>query len=178
MRWSPRVVAAVGLVVLVVTGGCGGGDDDSERVNSARYHYSIALDPAMTPPVLATETWDGRSGIEHASPVVDEYDLDNSDFFFVVGAPVDGTVREFATEMHQQAVQLHGCDLSPEITETELDGAAALRFDMLCSGTHIQRVYAVKDGRGLLVALGADATRKDENRSTFDRLVSTVRWES
>jgi hypothetical protein len=54
---------------------------------------------------------------------------------------------------------------------------AALHFEMLCSGNHVQRVYAVKDGRGLVVALGASATRKDENRSTFDRLVSTVRWE-
>ena len=177
MRWSTRVVVAAGLAVLVVTAGCGGGDGDSERVNSARYHYSIALDPAMIQPVLATETWDGRSGIAHATSVVDEYDLDNRDFFFVVGAPVDGTVREFATETHRQAVQLHGCDPSPEITDTQLDGAAALRFDMLCTGNHVQRVYAVKDGRGLVVALGADAARKDENRSTFDRLVSTVRWE-
>jgi hypothetical protein len=48
---------------------------------------------------------------------------------------------------------------------------------MLCSGSHVQRLYAVKDGRGLVVALGADDARKDENRSTFDRLVSTVRWE-
>jgi hypothetical protein len=177
MRWSTRVVVAVGLVVLVVAGGCGGGDGDSERVNSARYHYSIALEPVMTQPVPATETWDGRSVIAHAMSVVDECDLDTGDFFFVVGASVDGTVREFATEMHGLTVQRHGCDPSPEITDTQLDGAAALHFDMLCSGTHVQRVYAVKDGRGLVVALGADAARKDENRSTFDRLVSTVRWE-
>jgi hypothetical protein len=109
----------------------------------------------MIEPVLATETWDGRSVIAHATSVVDEYDLANGDFFFVVGAPVDGTVQEFA----------------------KLDGAAALRVDMLCTGNHVQRVYAVKDGRGLVVALGADAARKDENRSTFERLVSTVRWE-
>ena len=75
-------------------------------------------------------------------------------------------------------MQLHGCDPSPEITDTRLDGAAALRFDMLCTSNHTQRVYAVKDGRGLVVALGgADAARKDENRSTFDRLISTVKWE-
>ena len=86
-------------------------------------------------------------------------------------------MQEFATEMHRQAVQTHGCDPSPEITETEPDGAAALHFDMLCLGNHVQRVYAVKDGRGLVVALGADDARKDENRSTFDRLASTVRWE-
>jgi hypothetical protein len=116
---------------------------------------------------MATETWDGRSVVAHATPVVDEYDLDNGDFFFVVGASVDGTVREFATERHRQTVQRHGCDPSPEITETELDGAAALHLDMLCSGNHVQRVYAVKDGRGLVLALGANATRKDENRSTF-----------
>ena len=177
MRWSTRVVVAVGLAVLAVAGGCGGGDGDSERVTSARYHYSIALDPAMTQPVPATEMWDGRSVLAHATPVVDEYDFANGDFFFVAGAPVDGTVREFANEMHRLVVQRHGCDPSPEITETELDGAAALRFDMLCTGNHVQRVYAVEDGRGLVVALGADAARKDENRSTFDRLVSTVRWE-
>jgi hypothetical protein len=177
MRWSACVVVALGLAMLVAAGGCGGGDGDSERVTSARYHYSIALDPAMTQPVPATETWNGQSVIAHATSVVDEYDLANGDFFFVVGAPVDGTVREFATELHRQAVQRHGCDPSPEITNTQLDGAAALHFDMLCTGQHVQRVYAVKDGRGLVVALGADAARKDENRSTFERLVSSVRWE-
>ena len=163
-------------MLVAVAGGCGGGGGDSQRVTSARYAYSIAVDPAMRPPVPATETWDGRSVLAHATPVVDEYDLANGDFF-VVGAPVDGTVREFANEIHRGTVQRHGCDPSPEITETELDGAPALHFDMLCTGNHVQRVYAVKDGRGLIVALGADAARKDENRSTFDRLVSTVRWE-
>ena len=48
---------------------------------------------------------------------------------------------------------------------------------MLCTGMHVQRVYTVEDGRGLVVALGANAARKDENRSTFERLFSTVRWE-
>jgi len=176
MRWSTRAAACVELALLMVAGGCGGGDGDSERVNSARYHYSIALDPAMTQPVPATETWDGRSELSHGELFVDEYDLDNGDFFFVVGAPVDGTVREFANDAHRQAVQLHGCDPSPKITDTQLDGAEALQYDMLCEGNHIQRVYAVKDGRGLIAALGADAARREENRSTFDRLVSTVQW--
>jgi len=176
MGWSALVVAAVGLSVVTVTAGCGGADNASERVDSARYSYSIALDQAMQQPVLATETWDGKSAVAHATSVVDEYDLDNGDFFFVVGAPVDSTVRQFASQMHREAVALHGCDPSPEITETQLDGAAALHYEMLCSGNHVQRVYAVKDGRGLIVALGANAARQDENRSTFDRIVSTVRW--
>ena len=88
-----------------MAGGCGG--DDSDRVTSARYHYSIALDPSMVTPVPATETWDGRSVIASASSVVDKYDLDTGDFFFVVGASVDGSLREFADEMHRQAVQQH-----------------------------------------------------------------------
>jgi len=177
MRWSTRVVVTVCLAVLAaVAGGCGG-SDDSDRVTSARYHYSIALDPSMVSPVPATETWDGRSVVEHASSVTDEYDLDTGDFFFVVGTSVDGSLREFANEIHRAGVQGHGCDLSPEITETQLDGVPALHYDMLCSGNHVQRVYAVKDGHGLIVALGANAARKDENRSTFDRLISTVKWE-
>lgn len=165
------------MVALVVASGCGGGGSEAERVSSDRYGYSIALDPAMTEPQPATETWDGESGIAHGTSVVDEYDLTNGDFFFVYGAPVDGTVRELATERHERAVQDHGCDESPDITETELDGAAALHLDMTCSGVHIQWLVAVRDGRGLVVVLGADIGREDENRSTFERLASTVRWE-
>ena len=130
----------------------------------------------MAEPVPAVEAWDGRSGVSHGTSVVDEFDLADGSFFFVYGGPVDGTVREFATERHRRAVQDHGCEESPEITDTQLDGAAALHFDMLCSGVHIQWTVALNDGRGLVLVLGADATRKDENRSAFERLASTVRW--
>ena len=58
----------------------------------------------MTQPVPATETWDGRSVITHATPVVDEYELASGDFFFVVGAPVDGTVLGFANTIHPSLV--------------------------------------------------------------------------
>ena len=177
MRWSTRIGTAVGIVALVFAGGCGGGGDDAARFTSAQYGYSIALDSAMTQPAPATEAWDGRSSIAHGTSIVDEYDLTNGDFFFAFGGPAEGTVREFVTERHRAAVQDHGCDESPTITDAQLDGAAALHLDMMCAGVHIQWLAAVEGGRGLVVVLGADASRLDENRATFDRLTSTLRRE-
>lgn len=148
--------------------------------SSPAYRYDAAFpgDLVVGDVVAASEPWDGAAQIDSDGPRTDHVRVADSRLLFVYGAPTRLAAGDWATTGQQQKASWHGCPPVPDAqVDVRVDGTPALLYDFPCGGLHLQSVYVVHDGFGLVVNLMSPPGSPDADRAAMLALLATIRWQ-
>lgn len=154
------------------------------------YTWSFAASDVAIAPGLATSRWDGATPciaqdactdwiVLHGDPGVAPRTI------WVFGTPTDRTLDAFAADVQRQTSTWRPCASAPDTTrDLVLDGVPARLHAFTCTsdgGTDLHlRVFAVRDGVGLVIAMARLSSGEAVDREAeIERLVGHLerfRW--